>query len=163
MCRMPSVAAVASKSVGKPRLLQEKRFVNSKPLSVWTHSTLIPRRAYPVSYTHQMCIRDRVKVKSIAHITGGGFYENIPRALPQDKKAVIDRSALEIPPIFSLIQQVGGIPERDMFNTYNMGTGMCLVVAKEDADRAVRVLNENGESAKVVGEIRDGGNEVEIC
>ena len=131
--------------------------VLGKPLG---ETLLTPTKIYvrPV-----LALLEQVKVKSIAHITGGGFYENIPRALPQDKKAVIDRSALEIPPIFSLIQQVGGIPERDMFNTYNMGTGMCLVVAKEDADRAVRVLNENGESAKVVGEIRDGGNEVEIC
>ena len=110
-----------------------------------------------------LALLEQVKVKSIAHITGGGFYENIPRALPQDKKAVIDRSALEIPPIFSLIQQVGNVPERDMFNTYNMGTGICLVVAKEDADRAVEILKANGESARIIGEIRDGDNEVEIC
>lgn len=86
-----------------------------------------------------------------------------PGPFPRTKKPSPTALRWRIPPIFSLIQQVGGIPERDMFNTYNMGTGMCLVVAKEDADRAVRVLNENGESAKVVGEIRDGGNEVEIC
>ena len=103
-----------------------------------------------------------INVKSISHITGGGFYENIPRCLPKDKKAVIEKSAVKVLPIFDLIAREGNIPERDMFNTFNMGVGMCLVVAKEDAAKALELLQENGEEAYILGAIEDGEREIVI-
>ncbi len=103
-----------------------------------------------------------VKVKSISHITGGGFYENIPRCLPKDKKAVIEKSAVKVLPIFDLIAKEGNIPERDMFNTFNMGVGMCLVVAGEDVDKALELLKQAGEEAYVLGHIEDGDREIII-
>ncbi len=96
---------------------------------------------------------DEVKVKSISHITGGGFYENIPRSLPQNISAKIDRAALDTPPIFGLIQATGKISDHDMFNTFNMGVGMTVVVDKKDADKAVTALNACGEKAYVMGEL----------
>ena len=105
---------------------------------------------------------EQVQVKAISHITGGGFYENIPRALPEGCKVVVDKSSLDVLPIFRMIQRVGNIPERDMFNTFNMGTGMCVIVAKEQADLAVSILCQNGEKAKVIGEIAAGETGVEI-
>lgn len=90
---------------------------------------------------------------AVMHITGGGFYENIPRALPEGMSAKIYRDELEIPGIFKLLMKEGNIPERDMFNTYNMGTGMTVVVPKEDAARAVEIIEAAGEHAKVIGEI----------
>ena len=104
------------------------------------------------------------RVYGVSHITGGGFYENIPRCLPQGLGARIDKSSLQIPPIFRLLQEKGGIPERDMFNTFNMGTGMVLVVAKEDADKAASALNGEGMGARVIGEIVPGGEDrVVLC
>ena len=94
-----------------------------------------------------------VPVKSIAHITGGGFYENIPRALKKGLSAKINRNDVRVLPIFDLIAKTGNIPEHDMFNTFNMGVGMMVCVSAEDADRAVRVLNEAGETAYVLGEL----------
>lgn len=90
---------------------------------------------------------------AVMHITGGGFYENIPRALPEGMSAKIYKDELEIPGIFELLMKKGNIPERDMFNTYNMGTGMTVVVPKEDAARAVEIIEAAGEHAKVIGEI----------
>lgn len=90
---------------------------------------------------------------AVMHITGGGFYENIPRALPEGMSAKIYKDELEIPGIFKLLMKEGNIPERDMFNTYNMGTGMTVVVPKEDAARAVEIIEAAGENAKVIGEI----------
>ena len=90
---------------------------------------------------------------AVMHITGGGFYENIPRALPEGMSAKIYKDELEIPGIFKLLMKKGNIPERDMFNTYNMGTGMTVVVPKEDAARAVEIIEAAGEYAKVIGEI----------
>lgn len=90
---------------------------------------------------------------AVMHITGGGFYENIPRALPEGMSAKIYKDELEIPGIFKLLMKEGNIPERDMFNTYNMGTGMTVVVPKEDAARAVETIEAAGEHAKVIGEI----------
>ena len=90
---------------------------------------------------------------AVMHITGGGFYENIPRALPEGMSAKIYKDELEIPGIFKLLMKEGNIPERDMFNTYNMGTGMTVVVPKEDAVRAVEIIEAAGEHAKVIGEI----------
>lgn len=90
---------------------------------------------------------------AVMHITGGGFYENIPRALPEGMSAKIYKDELEIPGIFKLLMKEGNIPERDMFNTYNMGTGMTVVVPKEDAARVVEIIEAAGEHAKVIGEI----------
>jgi len=102
-------------------------------------------------------------VKGASHITGGGFYENIPRSLPDGLMAKIDRSALVTPPIFPLIQRIGGIPERDMFNTFNMGVGMSVVTAGEDADRAVQILRGAGVDAYLCGEIARGEDGVRVC
>lgn len=106
---------------------------------------------------------DKVKVKGISHITGGGFYENIPRSLPGGLMAVIDRSALTIPPIFNMIQRLGGISERDMFNTFNMGTGMSVIVDKNDADKTLKILRENGQTANIIGQVQKGDLGVKIC
>ncbi len=103
-----------------------------------------------------LALLDSVTVRAISHITGGGFYENIPRSLPEGMAAKIDRKALRILPIFNLIQKVGDIPERDMFNTFNMGVGMSVIVKKEDALKAVEILNANGEDAYIMGEIVSG-------
>ncbi len=102
-------------------------------------------------------------VKSAAHITGGGFYENIPRSLPKGIGAKIEEKALKILPIFDLIATTGNIPQRDMFNTYNMGVGMSVVVSRENADRALSILKENGENAYLIGETVASDNGVEIC
>ncbi len=111
---------------------------------------LTPTRIYvkPI-----LALLDKVKVKGISHITGGGFFENIPRSLPEGLSAHIEKKAVRVLPIFDLIQQTGKIPERDMFNTFNMGVGMCVTVAKEEADTALRVLRENGEDAYILGEV----------
>lgn len=100
-----------------------------------------------------LALIDEVKVKGISHITGGGFYENIPRSIPEGFGAKIDKSKVRILPIFDLIAKVGGISEHDMFNTFNMGVGMSIVVAAEDAERALEVLKEKGEDAYIIGEI----------
>lgn len=110
-----------------------------------------------------LSLLEAVPVKSIAHITGGGFYENIPRALPEGLTAVIEKKKLSVPPVFRLIEEVGKIPERDMFNTFNMGTGMCVVVPGQDAQKAVGILEKSGVAAKAIGEVRPGGGGVEIC
>ena len=94
-----------------------------------------------------------VRVKGCSHITGGGFYENIPRALKKGLSAKIDRSDVQVLPIFDLIAKTGKIPEHDMFNTFNMGVGMMVCVAQEDADKAIRILNAAGEHAYVLGEL----------
>ena len=104
-----------------------------------------------------------VKVKGVSHITGGGFYENIPRSIPDGLGAVIDRSAVRILPIFELIQKTGNIPERDMFNTFNMGVGMSVVVAEQEADKALAVLRANGQDAYVIGHVAESQDKVKIC
>ncbi|MGI6030899.1 MAG: phosphoribosylformylglycinamidine cyclo-ligase [Eubacteriales bacterium] len=101
-------------------------------------------------------------VKAISHITGGGFYENIPRMLKDGCKAVIRKEALPTLPIFPLIQKVGNIPERDMFNTFNMGVGMMFVVSPDEAQKAIDICTRMGEKACVIGEIAQGDKEVEI-
>ena len=95
-------------------------------------------------------------VKAVSHITGGGFYENIPRMLTPGLTAKIEKAAVPVLPIFDLIQKTGGIPERDMFNTFNMGVGLCLAVSKETADQAVAAINGAGEEAFVLGEVVSG-------
>lgn len=110
-----------------------------------------------------LALFDEITVKAVSHITGGGFYENIPRSIPEGFGAKIERAAVKVLPIFELIQKTGNIPERDMFNTYNMGVGMSVVVAKEDADRALEILKQNGEDAYVIGEIVKSEESVTIC
>ena len=110
-----------------------------------------------------LALMDKVTVKAVSHITGGGFYENIPRSLPDGFTAKIQRSDLRTPPIFELIARLGGIPDRDMFNTFNMGVGMTAVVAADDADKALSILRDNGEDAYLIGETVPGDGGVEIC
>ena len=110
-----------------------------------------------------LALLKEVPVKGISHITGGGFYENIPRSIPQGLGARIDRSAVRVLPIFDLIQKRGDISERDMFNTFNMGVGMSLVVAPEDADRALAILRDNGEDAYRIGVIEKSEERIVIC
>jgi phosphoribosylformylglycinamidine cyclo-ligase len=104
-----------------------------------------------------------VTVKGVSHITGGGFYENIPRSIPDGMGAVIDRSAVRVLPIFDLIQKTGNIPERDMFNTFNMGVGMSVVVPETQADKALEILHANGEAAYVIGHVAKSEEKVRIC
>lgn len=103
-----------------------------------------------------------VTVKSIAHITGGGFYENIPRSLPEGISALIKRSDVQVLPIFDLIAETGNIPSREMFNTFNMGVGMTVVVDKDDAVKAVEILNNAGEKAYILGTLVDSDEGVII-
>ena len=100
-----------------------------------------------------LSLLEKVNVKAISHITGGGFYENIPRSLPDGISARIPRGNVRVLPIFDLIARTGNIPERDMFNTFNMGVGMIVSVAPEDADAAIAVLQAAGETAYVLGEL----------
>ena len=106
---------------------------------------------------------DVADVHGVSHITGGGFYENIPRCIPDGLCAKIDKSALRTPPIFGMLQRMGSIPEHDMFNTYNMGVGMTMIVAKDDADKALAALKENGQDAYVIGEVVSGEEKVALC
>ena len=118
---------------------------------------LEPTRIYVKSVLRCM---DAAAVRGVSHITGGGFFENIPRCLPDGLTAKIDRSAIQTPPIFSMLQRMGGISEHDMFNTYNMGVGMTVIVPKEDADRAVAALDCG---AYIIGEIVEGDERVSLC
>ena len=110
-----------------------------------------------------LALLEKVKVKGISHITGGGFYENIPRSIPDGLGAVIERKSVRLLPIFDLIAKVGGIGERDMFNTFNMGVGMSIVVAEKDVDTALDVLHVNGEDAYVIGTIAESGTKLTLC
>ncbi|MCB6614830.1 phosphoribosylformylglycinamidine cyclo-ligase [Ruminococcus sp. 210702-SL.1.03] len=110
-----------------------------------------------------MSLIEKVNVKAISHITGGGFYENIPRSLPKGLSAKIERSAVQVLPIFNVIAETGKIPERDMFNTFNMGVGMTVVVDKNDADKAVETLKAAGENAYILGELVESEEGVIIC
>ncbi|MBQ1546049.1 MAG: phosphoribosylformylglycinamidine cyclo-ligase [Clostridia bacterium] len=114
------------------------------------YTLLTPTKIY---VKPMLALFDAVTVKSVSHITGGGFYENIPRSLPEGYTAKIDKSSLKILPIFDLIMKTGDIPERDMFNTYNMGVGMSAIVDEADAEKALEVLRANGEDAYVMGEV----------
>ena len=110
-----------------------------------------------------LALLKEVPVKGISHITGGGFYENIPRSIPAGLGARIDRSTVRVLPIFDLIQKRGGISERDMFNTFNMGVGMSIVVAPEDAEKALTILRDNGEDAYRIGVIEASEEKIVIC
>ena len=124
------VAELGGKSVGETLLTPTKIYV--KPM---------------------LSLFDAITVKGVSHITGGGFYENIPRAIPKGLGAKIEKNAIRVLPIFDLLQKTGGIDNRDMFNTFNMGVGMSITVAKEDADRAIEVLRAAGEDPYIIGEI----------
>lgn len=121
---------------------------------------LTPTRIYvkPV-----LALIKKIQVKGISHITGGGFYENIPRSIPEGLCAVIDRKAVRVLPVFDLIAKTGNITERDMFNTFNMGVGMSIIVAKEDLDTAIETLKANGEDAYVIGHIEKSDERIRIC
>ena len=121
---------------------------------------LTPTKIYVKSILNLI---EKATVRSVSHITGGGFYENIPRSLPDGFSAKIDRASLKILPIFDLIAKVGGISERDMFNTFNMGVGMSVIVKKEDADKALSALKETGEDAYIMGEIVKDDAGVILC
>jgi len=121
---------------------------------------LAPTRIYvkPV-----LALLEKVSVRGISHITGGGFYENIPRSIPDGLGARINKSAVRVLPIFNLIAKTGNIPERDMFNTFNMGVGMSLVVPKDDVETALSILKEHGEDAYVIGEIVKSEEKITLC
>jgi len=121
---------------------------------------LTPTRIY---VKPMLALFDEVTVKAVSHITGGGFYENIPRSLPEGMGAKIEKSAVKILPIFDLIAKTGNISERDMFNTFNMGVGMSVVVSKDEADKALEILHANGEDAYIIGEIIKSDESVVIC
>ncbi len=121
---------------------------------------LTPTKIYVKSVLKLM---ESVTVKAVSHITGGGFYENIPRSLPAGLSAKIEKSNVQVLPIFELLQRTGHIPERDMYNTFNMGVGMIVSVAKEDADRAVEILNAAGEDAYILGELVESEEGVILC
>ena len=104
-----------------------------------------------------------VKVKGVSHITGGGFYENIPRSIPQGLGAVIDKNAVKVLPVFELIAKEGNIPERDMFNTFNMGVGMSVIVPQQEAEKALEILRAQGENAYVIGHVAVSEDKVRIC
>lgn len=121
---------------------------------------LTPTRIYVKAV---MNLIENVNVKAISHITGGGFYENIPRSIPKGLSAKIERNAVQVLPIFNLIARTGNIPERDMFNTFNMGVGMIVSVDKNDADKAIAAIKASGEDAYVLGELVESDEGVIIC
>ncbi len=121
---------------------------------------LTPTRIYVKAVLKALA---RADVRGVSHITGGGFYENIPRSVPDGLCARIEKAAVRTPPVFRLIAERGGVPERDMFNTFNMGVGMCLIASKETADAAAAALREEGVGAYAVGEIARGGEKIELC
>ena len=121
---------------------------------------LTPTKIYVKSV---LALLDNVDVKGISHITGGGFYENIPRSIPDGLSAKITKSAVKVLPIFDLIAKEGNVPERDMYNTYNMGVGMSIVVPAAEVDKALEILNSHGEDAYVIGEIIKGDDGVVFC
>ena len=142
--------------------------VEHRPLNLYSaelgrtvgEALLEPTRIYVKPVLRCM---ETASIHGLAHITGGGFFENIPRCLPEGLTAKIHQSSVKTQPIFRMLQSLGDIPERDMFNTYNMGVGMTLVVAEPDADAALRSLKESGVDAYAVGEVVSGGERVTLC
>ncbi len=139
-----------------PMLYEKPASLGGKTVA---EALLVPTRIYVKSV---LALMEKVDVKGISHITGGGFYENIPRSVPDGLCAVIDRSAVRVLPIFDLIASTGNIPERDMFNTYNMGVGMSIVVPAEQVDTALEILTDHGETAYVIGKITEGDEKIVI-
>ena len=134
------VAALGGRSLGETLLTPTKIYV--KPV---------------------LAVMDRVRVKGVSHITGGGFYENIPRMIPEGLCAKIREADVRVLPIFDLIAETGKITRRDMFNTFNMGVGMCLTVSSADAETALSILHDQGEDAYLLGEIVHGERRIELC
>ena len=120
---------------------------------------LTPTKIYVKSI---LALLEKVNVRAISHITGGGFYENIPRSIPDGFGAEIIKDNIRVLPIFELLQKTGNIPERDMYNTYNMGVGMSVVVPKEEVDKAIQILKDNGDDAYVIGKIVKSDNKITI-
>ena len=121
---------------------------------------LTPTKIYVKSV---LVLLEAADVRGVSHITGGGFYENIPRSIPDGLCAVIEKAAVRTPAIFPLLQRIGDIPERDMFNTFNMGVGMSVIVSPETADAALRTLRDHGEDAYVIGSVEPGEEKVKLC
>ena len=137
-----------------PMLYEAREELGGKTIA---ETLLTPTKIYVKSI---LALLEKVDVKGISHITGGGFYENIPRSIPDGLCAEIDKSAVKVLPIFELIMKVGGVPERDMYNTYNMGVGMSVVVPAEQVETALAILKEHGEDAYVIGSITEGEEKV---
>ena len=140
-----------------PALYEAKEELGGKSVA---EALLVPTKIYVKSI---LALLDKVDVKGISHITGGGFYENIPRSIPKGLTAKIDKSAVKVLPIFDMIAKTGNIPERDMYNTYNMGVGMSVVVPADQVETALEILRANGEDAYVIGEIITGDEGVVLC
>ena len=138
-------------------LYESKEELGGKSIA---QTLLTPTRIYVKSV---LVLLEKVDVKGISHITGGGFYENIPRSIPKGLSAKINKSAVKVLPIFDLIAKTGNIPERDMYNTYNMGVGMSIVVPAAQVDTALEILGAQGEDAYVIGEIVKGDDGVVFC
>ena len=134
------VDALGGRSLGEPLLTPTKLY--AKPV---------------------LALLDEIHVRGISHITGGGFYENIPRSIPDGLCARIRKDDVRVLPIFRLIQEKGGVSEHDMFNTFNMGVGMSVVVPADEADRALAILHEQGEDAYLLGEIVEADVKVQLC
>ena len=155
----PNEAAGAYEGMTTTRMSLDLSVYSEELGATIGEALLTPTRIYvkPLS-----ALMQAVQVKAAAHITGGGFYENIPRCLPKGLSAKIERRAVEVLPVFHMIQRLGDIPERDMFNTFNMGVGMCVVVPQAEADAAVRSLEASGVHAYALGEVVPGEG-VAIC
>ena len=139
-----------------PALYEAREELGGKSVA---EALLVPTRIYVKSV---LALIEQCDVKGISHITGGGFYENIPRSIPDGLCARVDKSKVKVLPIFRLLQKEGSIPERDMYNTYNMGVGMTVVVPAAQADKAIEVLKAHGEDAYVIGEIVTGDEKIEL-
>ena len=139
-----------------PALYEARQELGGKSVA---EALLVPTRIYVKAV---LALIEQCDVKGISHITGGGFYENIPRSIPDGLCARVDKSKVRVLPIFQLLQKEGDIPERDMYNTYNMGVGMTVVVPADQAEKAIEVLKAHGEDAYVIGEIVTGDEKIEL-
>ena len=139
-----------------PALYEARADLGGKSVA---EALLVPTRIYVKSV---LALIEACDVKGISHITGGGFYENIPRSIPDGLCARIDKRKVKVLPIFQVLQKEGDIPERDMYNTYNMGVGMTVVVPADQAEKAIEVLKAHGEDAYVIGEIVTGDEKIEL-
>ena len=139
-----------------PALYEARQELGGKSVA---EALLVPTRIYVKAI---LALIEQCDVKGISHITGGGFYENIPRSIPDGLCARVDKSKVRVLPIFQLLQKEGDIPERDMYNTYNMGVGMTVVVPADQAEKAIEVLKAHGEDAYVIGEIVTGDEKIEL-
>ncbi len=135
------------------------RYVSELSMSLG-QALLTPTKIYVQQI---LALKEQVTIKSVSHITGGGFYENIPRSLPAGFGVRIEKSAVRIPHIFTMLAKSGNIPERDMFNTFNMGVGMAVTVSKAQADKAISTLQACGEQAYVLGEVTKSDEGVVLC